>query len=165
MRLAGFVSEKKDYVTKVKVQKRLLLCTIKEIYIEVKSKFPNAKIGFSTFWQLKPKWCVTLLAIVAPIVVFPNTYLQSIKLMLTVIDISLYSIDLDKMFISDINNRDCMTAKCDSCPGFSEVKTYLAESMVKSIVKSNFYTSSNRRELTGGILLTLIWIFMIFLMI
>ena len=49
MRLAGFVSEKKDYVTRVKVQKRLLLCTIKEIYIEVKSKFPNAKIGFSTF--------------------------------------------------------------------------------------------------------------------
>lgn len=55
MRLAGFVLEKKDCVTvrekgsKVKVQKRLILCNIKEIYIEVKSKFPNMKIGLSTF--------------------------------------------------------------------------------------------------------------------
>ena len=64
--ISRFCLGKKDCVTvrekgsKVKVQKRLILCNIKEIYIEVKSKFPNVKIGFSTFWQLKPKWCVTV---------------------------------------------------------------------------------------------------------
>ena len=35
------------------------------------------------------------------------------------------------MFVCDINNRDCMTVKCHSCPGASGAKSYLAKFMVK----------------------------------
>ena len=54
---------KKDYVS-VKVngmkeqrQKRLLLVNVKELHIEY-LKQTGDKIGFSTFAELRPKWCV-----------------------------------------------------------------------------------------------------------
>ena len=55
---------KKDYVSirnkdglKEKVQKRLLLTNISEIYANFKAEFPSLKIVFSTFALLQPKWC------------------------------------------------------------------------------------------------------------
>ena len=55
--------------------------------------------------------------------------------MLTVIDHSLHFVDLFKMSVCNINNRDYMAAKCDLCPGFLETKTYLTEFMVKQYCK------------------------------
>ena len=48
-----------DGVTE-KVQKGLLLCNIREIYLMYKTEFPNDNIGFLSFCQLRPKWCVTV---------------------------------------------------------------------------------------------------------
>lgn len=55
----------KDYVS-VKIgqhkehkQKRLLLCNLHELYLAYKESFDH-KIGFSTFCELRPKWCVTV---------------------------------------------------------------------------------------------------------
>ena len=116
--------------SKVKVEKRLLPCNIKDIYIEFKSKFPDVKNRFSTLCQLKPKWCVTVGRSGSHSVCVCN-YHQIIKLMLTVTDSFLHYIDFVKMSACDTNSRDCMTAKCDLCPGFSELKSYLTEFMVK----------------------------------
>ena len=44
--------------SKEKVQKRLLLANISEIYANCKVEFPSLKIGFSTFALLRPKWCM-----------------------------------------------------------------------------------------------------------
>ena len=44
--------------SKEKVQKRLLLASISEIYANFKAEFPSLKIGFSTFTLLRPKWCM-----------------------------------------------------------------------------------------------------------
>ena len=46
--------------TKEKVQKRLLLANIAEIYACFKSKHPDVKVGFSTVAMLRPKWCVPI---------------------------------------------------------------------------------------------------------
>ena len=38
------------------VQKRPVLNNLKEVYREFKEKFPNQKIGFSKFAELRPFW-------------------------------------------------------------------------------------------------------------
>ena len=52
------VSIKLEGGSKEKVQKRLLLTYLNEIYPLFKSKFPNLRVGFSTFALLRPKWCI-----------------------------------------------------------------------------------------------------------
>ena len=55
---------KKDYVSvrtsdgRVHVQKKLILCNLRELYQLFKDNHPNEKIGFSTFASLRPKHCV-----------------------------------------------------------------------------------------------------------
>ena len=55
---------KKDYVSvkengeKKRVQKRLVLCNLRESYSKFKTDYPDAKIGFSKFASLRPKECV-----------------------------------------------------------------------------------------------------------
>ena len=44
--------------TRISVQKRLLLGSLKEIYQQFKDQFPVEKIGFSRFAELFPKHCV-----------------------------------------------------------------------------------------------------------
>jgi len=41
-------------------QKQLLLCTLKELYVEFKKQNPTTKLGFSKFCTLRPKWCVSV---------------------------------------------------------------------------------------------------------
>jgi hypothetical protein len=55
---------KKDFVSvkqggkREHVQKRLVLSNLKEAYQLFKEKFPDEKIGFSKFAELRPKQCV-----------------------------------------------------------------------------------------------------------
>ena len=54
---------KKDCVSIKKnthVQKRLILCNLKELYANFKEQHSDIKIGFSTFCLLRPKWCVNV---------------------------------------------------------------------------------------------------------
>lgn len=44
--------------TKVKMQKRLILCNLKELYQTFKSRYPLISIGFSSFASLRPRHCV-----------------------------------------------------------------------------------------------------------
>ena len=55
----------KDYVTiknndgeKLRVQKRLVYCNLKELFQSFKLKYPDCKVGFSKFAELRPKECV-----------------------------------------------------------------------------------------------------------
>ncbi len=43
---------------KVKIQKRLILANLKEVYAQFKQNYPDKKIGFSKFAMLRPKECV-----------------------------------------------------------------------------------------------------------
>ena len=59
---------KKEYVSvyingeKIQKQKQLLLVNLKELHLEYLQKFPNDKVGFSKFCDLRPKWCVPVTA-------------------------------------------------------------------------------------------------------
>ena len=55
---------KKDFVTvrkpdgRVQVQKRLVLCNLRELYRMFKDRHPDEAIGFSKFACLRPKHCI-----------------------------------------------------------------------------------------------------------
>ena len=55
---------KKDFVSvkqggkRLHVQKRLVLSNLKEVYCKFKRQFPDYKIGFSKFAELRPKHCI-----------------------------------------------------------------------------------------------------------
>lgn len=41
-------------------QKRVLLCSLNEAYIEFKTRHPGVKVGFTKFTQLRPNHCIKL---------------------------------------------------------------------------------------------------------
>ena len=67
---------KKDFITvkqgdgHVHVQKRLFLSDLREICQRHKEQFPNEKVGFSKFAELRPKHCVWLELVVPTQFVF-----------------------------------------------------------------------------------------------
>ena len=52
------MSSRNDDGEKVHLQKRLVLCNLKEAYHQFKEMHPNVKVEFSKFAQLRPKECV-----------------------------------------------------------------------------------------------------------
>ncbi len=61
--MKDFVSVRKDG-KRIHIQKRLVLSNLKEAYNEFKQKFPDRKVGFSKFAELRPKHCILAGAIV-----------------------------------------------------------------------------------------------------
>ena len=57
--MKDFASVTKDTVN-TKHQKCLLLLNIKELFLEFKNECPTVKIGFSKFYELRPKWVKTV---------------------------------------------------------------------------------------------------------
>lgn len=53
-----FASSRNDDGEKVHLQKRLVLCNLKEAYHHFKELHPNVKVEFLKFTQLQPKECV-----------------------------------------------------------------------------------------------------------
>lgn len=56
--MKDFVSVRNENGEKKKIQKRLVLGNLKEIFQQYKDRFPNYRIGFSTFAMLRPQQCV-----------------------------------------------------------------------------------------------------------
>ena len=71
-----------------RVQKRLLLAYISEMYANFKAEFPSLKIEFSTFVLLRPKWCMPV-GVAGSHNVCVCTYHQNVKLMLNTVNTSL----------------------------------------------------------------------------
>ena len=57
-RIVPGTKDKVSLGNKVYAQKCLLLCTVKELYNHFVSKYPEAKIKLTSFYSLKPKWCI-----------------------------------------------------------------------------------------------------------
>lgn len=122
---------KKDFVTvktgnvRVQMQKRLLLCNISELYAEFKWKYPNSKVGLSSFFSLRPKWVVTVGSRGTYNVCVCESH-QNAKLMFAAInDCGLDYKDAMKLIVCDINSYECMMHRCEKCPS----KTKLAQHM------------------------------------
>ena len=130
---------KKDYVSikenniKVHKQKRLLLINLRELYANYKKLYPNDKIGFTKFWDLKPKWCVTVASSGIHSVCVCEFH-QNAKLLTVAIPRHSDYKCLLKIVVCDVANRNCMLHLCDLCPGKEGLLKYL-----KNVFENNEY--------------------------
>lgn len=132
---------KKDYVTvrysgeKRQVQKRLVLCNLKELFQSFKDKYyPDIKVGFSKFAQLRPAHCV-LAGSASTHSVWVCKVHQNIKLMIEGAkipqmtakqEISIHSYhDCVARIICNPALLSCYLEKCNVCPGTSKLKSQL----------------------------------------
>ena len=118
---------KKDCVSigqKQYMSKRLILGNIKELYAAFKARHPDAKIGFSTFAALRPKWCIP----VGPKgshIVCVCTHHENVKLLLDVEGLKDHYHEILEMVVCDINNKKCMIHRCQNCPCIENVESFL----------------------------------------
>ena len=99
-----FVSVKKES-KRVHVQKRLVLSNLREVYHEFKEKFPERKIVFSKFAELRPKHCI-LAGASGTHSVCVCTIHQNVKLMIFEMQLS------DLQHITIAWRRLCATHHC-----------------------------------------------------
>ena len=117
----------KDVVSvgyKIHQQKRLLLCNLKELYIEFKNIHSQVKIGFSKFCSLRPKWCV-LLGSSGSHAVCVCAIHQNAKLVATACQLD-YK-EMMKAIVCDTSNKNCMVHRCPACPGKSALVSKLQQ--------------------------------------
>lgn len=128
---------KKDYKTistlgvKSKVQKRLLLCNLREGFALFKEKNPELKIGFSKFCELRPKNIILAGASGSHNVCVCAIH-QNVKLMLIGAKMKELSADQDfnlssykhclSWMICNPPLPECFEQKCKSCPGTTRLK-------------------------------------------
>ena len=106
----------KDFVSigyEVHQQKHLLLCNLKELFVEFKNHYQNIKISFSKFCSLRPKWCV-LLGSSGSHTVCVCAIHQNAKLLATACQLD-YK-EMIQIIVCDLNDKICMVHRCNDCP-------------------------------------------------
>ena len=136
---------KKDYVSvgrgrneRVHMQKRLLLCNLRELYSEFKEKNPNAKIGFSKFCSLRPKWCI-IAGSTGTHSVCVCAYHQNAILLLSAIKWELTYKDLISKIVCDPLSNECMIHRCVQCPGTDALKAFLDDALKDMDLEEEFH--------------------------
>ena len=122
---------KKDCVSvkrNVHVQKRLLLCNLKELYASFKQKNPEMNIGFSKFCTLRPKWCV-LAGSSGSHSVCVCTIHQNVKLMINAVKLDKDQHELVDMLVCSRNFKECMIHRCINCPAQDLLEDYLHQQL------------------------------------
>lgn len=110
---------------RIKIQKRLILCNLQELYVEFCKDSNNPSIGFSTFASLRPAWCI-LAGSKGTHSVCVCTYHQNPKLQLAAL--GLKQVEYSQLMaasVCDINNEDCMMHLCKNCPREQGVRVFL----------------------------------------
>lgn len=129
-----FVSVKK-YGKRVHVQKYLILSTLREAYVLFKERYPDQKIGFTKFCELRPKHCV-LPGSSGTHTVCVCTIHQNAKLMMAQckipeltngeLPIKTYK-DVTSNIICKTPTCKCYFANCVNCPGSDDLKARFEE--------------------------------------
>lgn len=122
---------------KVKLQKRLILANLKEVYAQFKQKYPDKKIGFSKFAMLRPKECVLAGASgthqVCVCTIHNNVKLMMMNARMATITSSEevpllhYSHALAKMMCNP-SLPSCHLGSCSCCPGKEPLREMLERS-------------------------------------
>ena len=144
------VSVKKDG-KRLYVQKRLVLCNLQEVYSEFKDKFPDQKVGFSKFAELRPKHCILAEASGTHSVCVCTIH-QNVKLMMFALrlsDLPTYHHCL-AMIMCNPPLPKCYLGECDTCPDVMKLKekliTHVDENDVDKIVYKQ-WVSTDRSTL------------------
>ena len=137
---------KKDFVSvkqegkRVHIQKRLVLCNLREVYQAFKTKHPDVKVGFSKFAQLRPKQCI-LAGASGTHSVCVCTIHQNITLMLVELhmpDLPTYHICLARIMCNPPSPH-CYYGECEACPGIEKLKEDLIAILDKNDVDQIVY--------------------------
>ena len=99
---------------KVHQQKRLILCNLKELFIESRNLHPNVKISFSKFCSLRPKWCVLLNSSGSHVGCVCAIH-QNAKLLAAACQLD--SKEMVQIIVCDTSSKTCMVHRCLNCPG------------------------------------------------
>lgn len=134
---------KKDFVSvridgqSVHMQKRLILSNLKETYQLFKDKFPDEKIGFSKFAELRPRHCV-LAGGSGTHSVCVCTIHQNVKLMIigaNIPELMSYQHCLAQI-ICNPPLPDCYLGSCGYCPGIVKLTELLESTMNEHLIDS-----------------------------
>ena len=128
----------KDFVSirrNVHVQKRLLLCTLKELFCEFKKQFPDKKIGFSKFCALRPKQCILAGSPGTHSVCVCSIH-ENVKLMLSAVKLQKSYHELIDMIVCSRESKQCMVHRCPSCPDGSALTSYLKQHLEQHACKN-----------------------------
>ena len=155
---------KKDFLSvreggeKVHLQKRLLLCNLKEVYQQFVSRYQDVKVGFSTFADLRPRECV-IAGSSGTHSVCVCTIHQNVKLMMVgarmedfdaaIMPLKEYSDVLTAVRCNPFHPR-CALGECTSCPGPDRLREVLLQSFEDKAVDEVQYkqwTCTDRSQL------------------
>lgn len=145
------IKDKVSISRNVYMQKRLVLCNLKELYAAFKMKYGNEKVGFSKFCSLRPKWCVLAGSSGTHSICVCMIH-QNVELIIQGLGIKDTNSELMKRFVCDTENRDCMLKRCNNCPSIETVKEYLSQKCTYSeddMVVYSQWISVDRTELVS----------------
>ena len=146
---------KKDFVSvrkaegRVHVQKRLVLCNLRELYRMFKDKYPKESIGFSKFAELRPKHCV-LAGASGTHSVCVCTFHQNVKLMMLGVKLTDLVVSDDTCTLKTYHHciaqvicnpalPTCYLGTCKACPGIDTLKTSLVALLEDNMIDNVTY--------------------------
>ena len=161
---------RKDYVSVLKadgkrehLQKRLVLCNLKEVYEQFKTLHPETKVGFSKFCELRPRECV-LAGASGTHSVCVCTIHQNVKLMFVGCNLDLLSSGEFTHYRHCLAAMqcnpptvDCCMARCNQCPGMDMLKENLQsnmDSLLIDTIQFKQWTLTDRSNLETKVLPT-----------
>ncbi|GBO15377.1 hypothetical protein AVEN_262218-1 [Araneus ventricosus] len=145
---------KKDFLSiyvngiKTHAQKHLILGNLNDVYIRFRELYPETKVGFSKFAEIRPKNCV-LAGASGTHAVRVCTIHQNVKLMLTAIQQSNFTIEEENYYLKTYQHclplmmcnpaqSACYFGKCSECPG--------SENLAQKI--SDFFNNTGVENIT-----------------
>ncbi|KAK3928964.1 Protein translocase subunit, partial [Frankliniella fusca] len=145
------VYHRKTFPCKKQVQKRLVLCNLKELYLSFKEKHSELKIGFSKFCELRPKYCVLAGASgthsVCVCAIHQNFKLKVDSAALEVNKKILDYKEVLQLVLCDDPGEPCYTGCCSACPGIPALRNVLElafESRQQDNIEFKQWTSVDR---------------------
>lgn len=118
------------------VPKRLLMLSLRELYVAFKVKYPEVKMGFSTFCDMRPKHCVfaggrgTLNICVCLLHQNPKLMLEGARIFkLSETDASPMNSyqDVLRVMVCDMDSAECRLGRCARCPGAAALEARLTQ--------------------------------------
>ena len=117
------------------MQKRLLLCDLKELYSLFKTEWPKVSISFSKFASIRPEWCIPAGPKGTHHVCICSLH-QNVKLLLDSVSLCQQYQELIDMIVCDRTSSKCMIHRCNKCPGIA-----VLEESLRSIITRVHYES------------------------
>lgn len=116
--MARPLSGKKDFLSvgkKNHQQKRLLMCTLKELFTQFQKNFPTDKICLASFCTLRPKWCVPPGSSGTHNVCVCSIHQNAVLLSHSCLNLT-YG-DMIEAIVCSRESKMCMVHRCPDCPG------------------------------------------------